>query len=436
MWIHILLFFSFCALFFCAKGLFSTSGKYLAGKLPVFMNITDRQISTFLVTIFVGNLVGMTVTAVSWINEEKDLRVLARQEEAYTEELYVSDGKNREKITVEVGTEPYSDEEKLQLLEEAASTLKNEILGENQSLDHVEHPLNLMGQIKGTTILVSWDTDQPLILDWEGQIGEAVPEDGTRVRLRAELVLDDYRKWIDLDVDVFPQKLSESEQFRKEIEEQLAMQNEKQGTSLYLPKELNGNLLTWSKASQYDGVLLVGLAAVIGILLVLSEKSRREQAGKKRQMEMQMDYPGILNKMVLLMQAGISSRRAFQKIALDYNLEREQKGQVRAAYEEILHVYREMEQGISEEAAYRNLGNRCDLLCYRTFSTLLVQNLKKGSSYFISALQQECQMAFEMRKSQALIRGEEAGTKLLLPMGCMLLIVLVIILVPSMVALG
>lgn len=400
------------------------------------MGLTKRQKKQLIISVIVGSLMGLALF-IRYLSESgHDVRLLQRKAESYKEELYVTDGEIREKIIVEVKREPYTNKEKLQLLETAASALANDILGENQSLDHVEYPLELMGQIEGTSIMVSWDTDQPMILDWEGEIGEVVPKEGTQVHLRAELVLDDYRKWVDLDVNVFPEKLSESEQFLKDVENALEEQNEKQGTYLHLPLTQNGRKLTWSKTNGYDGLIVAFLVVLIGMLWVMSEKSRADQRKKQRQLEMQLDYPGILNKMILLMQAGVSSRSAFQKLALDYSFEREKGSKPRAAYEEILLAYKDMEHGLSEEAVYRRFGERCELLCYRTFSTLLVQNLKKGSSYFISALKQECQTAFEMRKSQALIRGEEAGTKLLIPMGCMLLIILLIILVPSMMALG
>lgn len=400
------------------------------------MGLTKRQKKQLMISVIVGSLMGLALF-IRYLSESgHDVRLLQRQAESYKEELYVTDGEIREKIIVEVEKEPYTNKEKLQLLETAASALTNDILGENQSLDHVEYPLELMRQIEGTSIMVSWDTDQPMILDWEGEIGEMVPEEGTRVHLRAELVLDDYRKWVDLDVNVFPEKLSESEQFLKDVENALEEQNQKQGTYLHLPLTQNGRKLTWSKTNGCDGLIVAFLVVLIGMLWVMSEKSRADQRKKQRQLEMQLDYPGILNKMILLMQAGVSSRSAFQKLALDYSFEREKGSKARAAYEEILLAYKDMEHGLSEETVYRRFGERCELLCYRTFSTLLVQNLKKGSSYFISALKQECQTAFEIRKSQALIRGEEAGTKLLIPMGCMLLIILLIILVPSMMALG
>lgn len=436
MWIHIVIFIAFCGLFVQAKGFLSKSGTYLAGKLPSYLKITEKQVQMFLWTVFIGNVAGSILTGVVYLNGNQNLSALKRQQDPYAEELYVTDGTNKEKIQVEVRTEPYTDAEKQEMLDEALKNLDKEILGENKSLERVEYPLNLPTEIPDTGILIQWNTDQPLLLDWEGQIGEAVPQEGVRVHLEAELILDEYRRNYEAEVHVFPEKIPEEEQFVKSIQKELDHQNEKEGTYLNLPMELNGKKLIWSKANQQMGLWVAGMAIIIGILLAWCEKSRRDEEKEKQKKEMEIDYPGILNKMILLMQAGMSSRRAIQKVALDYRDGLEKGKKPRGAYEEILQIYRELEQGTPEEEAYRRMANRIDLLCYRTFATLLIQNLKKGSSYFISALKQECSAAFAERKSRAQILGEEAGTKLLIPMGCMLLIVLVIILVPSMMVLG
>lgn len=436
MWIHILIFICYGILFLRARGFFSRSGAYLTGKLPSFFKLNRKQLSVFLITVFCGNMIGTVLTGV-WLAENGDgLQFLKREKDTYSEELYVTDGSYREKLDVEVGTEPYTEEEKHNLLKQTADHLGENILGENQSLERVEYPLHLMTEIPGTAIQVQWSTDQPLMLDWEGQIGEEVPEEGVWVHLEAELFLDEVSRIYETEVYVYPEKRTEEEQFIKNVREQIAEQNKKKGEYLYLPEEVNGKTLSWTKANGQQGLFLTGMAVVIGILLILCEKSRKKQELEKRKREMQNDYPLILNKMILLMQAGMSSRRAIRKIALDYQSDRKEGKEKRDGYEELFRIYQEMEQGIPEEETYRRLANRCDLLCYRTLSTLLIQNLKKGSSYFILGLRQECTTAFAERKSRAQILGEEAGTKLLLPMGCMLLIVLVIILVPSMMALG
>ena len=59
------------------------------------------------------------------------------------------------------------------------------------------------------------------------------------------------------------------------------------------------------------------------------------------------------------------------------------------------------------------------------------QNLRKGTKGLTELLKLEARQAFEERKAQAKRLGEEAGTKLLLPMFLMLAVVLVIVIVPA-----
>ena len=426
MWIHILILLIYCALFLHTKGWFC--------KFPQYYNLTGKQVRVFLLIAFLGNLMGLAITLT--LGNGKALYKLEREEDVYYEDMYVTDGEQKEKLTVEIDVEPYTEEEKQKLLDETLASIPKMILGENKSLDQVEYPLNLVTEIPESGIILQWSTDQPLVLDWEGTIGENVPKEGTKVSLRADLLLDDSARVYESEVIVFPQKKTESEMFLQDIETQLEEQNKKQGSYLILPKESEGKALTWSRANQSQGLLVTGFAALVGILLVLAENSKKKEAQEKRRTQMQEDYPAILNKFILLMQAGMSSRRAIQKMALDYRKDITGGKSVRYAYEEILQMYRSLEQGIPEETVYRELGNRCELICYRSLSTLLIQNLKKGSSSFLEALKKECTQAFEERKNRALVKGEEAGTKLLIPMVCMLLIVLLIILVPSMMTLG
>ena len=59
-----------------------------------------------------------------------------------------------------------------------------------------------------------------------------------------------------------------------------------------------------------------------------------------------------------------------------------------------------------------------------------------GSRGLLSSLQRESKDAFEERKSRAERKGEEAGTKLLVPMFMMLIIVMAVIMVPAMTTMG
>ena len=81
--------------------------------------------------------------------------------------------------------------------------------------------------------------------------------------------------------------------------------------------------------------------------------------------------------------------------------------------------------------AYRHFGERCGQMKYKTFSTLLIQNLQKGSKRLADMLETESQEAWEERKRKARVLGEIASTKLLVPMVLMLLVVMALIMIPA-----
>ena len=104
---------------------------------------------------------------------------------------------------------------------------------------------------------------------------------------------------------------------------------------------------------------------------------------------------------------------------------------MRFLYEEIYRVANELESGVSEGTAYEHFSLRCRSQQYTRLVTLLSQNLRKGNSGLLPLLHEESKKALAERMDHARKRGEEAGTKLLLPMMLMLVIVMVIIMIPA-----
>ena len=91
----------------------------------------------------------------------------------------------------------------------------------------------------------------------------------------------------------------------------------------------------------------------------------------------------------------------------------------------------EMQSGVTEAESYERFGRRCKVQEYVKFGALLSQNLRKGTKGLVQLLRIDALQAFEERKTRARRLGEEAGTKLLLPMFLMLSVVLVIVVVPA-----
>ncbi len=207
-------------------------------------------------------------------------------------------------------------------------------------------------------------------------------------------------------------------------------QQKQAGDRYYLPAELDGIPMVWSRPWDTSGNILTALC-VVGVCCIPIQKQRaREQKRQERSRQMLLDYPGLVTRLALLVEAGMTVRKAFEKIALDHK-RKKRTGHVRYAYEELLRSYYEMESGVMEERAYEDFGKRCGHPKYRTLATLLIQNLKRGDQRLLDTLEKESTEAFEERKRYARVQGEAAATKLLIPMVLMLLVVLVILIVPA-----
>ena len=134
----------------------------------------------------------------------------------------------------------------------------------------------------------------------------------------------------------------------------------------------------WESPTDTSGMLLTGLF-LIAAMVILVMKGREEQVQlQKRYEELLMDYPGLIMKFTLLVQAGMTVRKAFQKISLDYG--RKRKRNPRPAYEEIRIVCYEMESGVSESEAYRRFGERCGQAKYKNILPRFLSRISRRAA--------------------------------------------------------
>lgn len=178
-------------------------------------------------------------------------------------------------------------------------------------------------------------------------------------------------------------------------------------------------------------VQLAILGGCIVLLWILSKRQKSAEKEKKRRELLKKDYPELISKLLLLLQAGLVSRSAFKRIAEDYRKDLAAGKAERPAFEEVRLLCAEMEKGIGEEEAYVRFGRRCVLPSYRTLSVLLVQNMKKGGDALPETLETEIVQAQEEKKRSARVEGEKASIRLLLPMGMMLVVVLAVMIIPA-----
>lgn len=392
----------------------------------------------------------------------KDYRISAREieggirrnhygEGSRTEEILVrvehkegeETNEKKQKIPVDVSERVYTTEEIQEVFRTVTEKMDGWILGENESPDRIEYDLNLLTEIPGQPVDVSWELDRYDVMNIYGELNpEKLVDEGTQVELQAVLTYRERTSEQALytcTVRVYPPALGEEaaavEKIKKEIEEQ----DQKTATEpeLELPRTVDGQELHYYRASEQRGWILMGMAVFMIVLFYAREKQNAGKELEKRRRQMRLDHPEIVSKLSLLLGAGMTVKRAWMKIVEDYKKEEqaEEKGRKqkakRYAYEEMCRTLHEMDGGVTEAESYERFGRRCDCPEYLRLGALLSQNLRKGTKGLNELLQLEAVQAFENRKAAARRMGEEAGTKLLLPMFLMLAVVLVIVIVPA-----
>ena len=99
-------------------------------------------------------------------------------------------------------------------------------------------------------------------------------------------------------------------------------------------------------------------------------------------------------------------------------------------YQEMRNTAMDLSNGMQEVEAYKTFGERCSIKSLRKFSTMMIQNLQKGSNEVVQFLKDMSTEAWEEKKHEVKRKGEKASNKLLLPIGLIFAGVLILIIVP------
>lgn len=353
-------------------------------------------------------------------------------EEAKEYELVADAQGEKYNVSVQVMPREIAEEELPGCFEAAFELVCERIIGNNKALNEVEENLNFASYIKEYGMNVFYTPEDEDLIGYFGEIkyeniGECDVESVIHIRLNYKKYSQEY----DIPVIIKAPRLSETERFEREFRREIDIANEvAKAEELVLPEYIQGKAVSYSihEESRITAVLFI-ILATFSVWYYKKFVAPQNQA-KRREEQMKLDYSEIVSKLSVLIGAGMSSANAFNKIATDYQSNVDHKRR-RYAYDEIVATNNRLRSGVSEADAYALLGKSCRQHCYLKLSSLLIQNTKKGNEEFCILLKNETEEAFSERKALARRKGEEAGTKLLLPMSMMLCVVLVIIIVPA-----
>lgn len=206
--------------------------------------------------------------------------------------------------------------------------------------------------------------------------------------------------------------------------------------AVILPENLleREGTVDWATSEEgVRGIRIFAAVVLIGALMYAFYQRTLDEALVKRKEAMLMDFPDVVTKLTLMINAGMTFSRAWHKVVTDYQ---ERSPRQRPLYEEMLVATTQMRNGMPEREALEAFGRRCGSKEVIRMSAILIQNLRRGSHSLTEALEQLSKEAWEIRTTTAKIQGEKASTKLLIPMGISFIAVILIVMAPTMMSMN
>lgn len=365
------------------------------------------------------------------INVERESYGEGKRTEVY--ELEIPDANVKESIQVEVGEREYTRDEIQQIFQEINNELDQLILANNENMNHVESNLDLVTEVEGYPVTIRWESSAYQVLNQEGEIQEeAVSEEGTPVEIRGILSYGEEQSIYVRTLMLYPVTRTGVEKLLHEIREEIRKREKdtKAEESFSLPEEVDGKTLRWKKPKEGKAFYILVLGSVLVVFLNYHEKEEKRKIQEVRKQLLLREYPNMISKLAMLLGTGSTLKGSWKKIIDNYEEQKQQMGK-HPLYEEMKMTLYEMQGGMAEAEGYERFGRRCGGNVYIKFGAMLSQNLRKGSQGIAELLRVEAMQSFEERKNMAKRAGEEASTKLLVPMMGMLVIVFVMVMVPA-----
>ncbi len=159
---------------------------------------------------------------------------------------------------------------------------------------------------------------------------------------------------------------------------------------------------------------------IAAIFIWYMNESFKDKLTERRE-EILADFPQVLSKMTLLVNSGMLLRDAWNLVAGQSDAVLFQEMQLTAA---------QLNNGVSEAAAYREFGERCGIKEIRKFSSMVIQGLEKGAAELTMFLKDMADELWLEKRNMVKQQGEKANAKLLMPTVIIFIGILFMIMAP------
>ena len=383
-------------------------------------------------------------------------------------------------LDITVSPKRYTEEEANAVFREIYDQLEELVVAEGESFANLQHDLRLMTKLPKYGVQLSWDFYPELdpalaagsvtpdearayyrkyrhLMDSDGTLHNETLAPGTVVTGYLSLIMstdivptgtDGETKYLKTQyhsapyriyVGIVPRALSRYESLLLQLQQAITTEDEGSlgENMLSLPTEIDGQRIYYSEHEDRSYLLLPLLGVIAAMAIYMRQGQARRTEKKQREALLMLDYSELVSKLMVYIGAGLTVRNALETISQHFDalIARSIK-EDRPLYQELRTMVIQFRRNMPESEIYLSFGRRVNLKPYTKLVSLIEQNRMNGARNLRAMLELEMEDAFEQRKTTARRLGEEAGTKLLLPLFIMLGIVMIIVIVPAMSALG
>lgn len=327
-----------------------------------------------------------------------------------------------------------TEKEKKQRIDQTKMNLPKLIIKDNASIDRLTSDLDLITLDPETGVEVAWQSSNEELVSDDGQVNPLVADGDEMVILDAQLRIDETMDNMKISVSFGEPKSGKemANAINASINNMVTnIAENNKGDKLVLPtKTPEGVSLKWKSADTTNVITQVALLLLVGVCVYYSRYKFLDKKIKDTKDSVARDFPDFINKLVLLLNAGMVVTAAFEKITADYR-SRSNNGEKKHLYEEFC----AMEDNINNANSgflreLNDIAQRSGIRDVMRFNTIIVDNIDKGSA-LVEKLQSESQILWTGRIKMAEEKGRIAETKLTFPMVLQLLVLIIITIAPA-----
>jgi len=326
---------------------------------------------------------------------------------------------------------PEEAEAMLRALEQRLPAL---ILGDNASLDSVLYDLTPPGADPETGAELSWRSSDTHIISNDGEVNLVGVDTGSGVTMTAYIGVASAMSTFHIVVKTgagVPEERLDATLKARLTEAVKEASGSRDGEEASLPAETSdGVKLTWAAPENDNGATIILGCALLALFCYSQRYRAAARCIEKARADIERDFPDFIQKLGLLLGAGLVITSAISRITDDYLRTRGEYGK-RYLYEELAAAQERMRaSGTPLTYEFSELARRSGLREMMRFSSTLSDNIDKGST-LADKLRSENELLWEGRKKRAEKEGRLAETKLIFPMALQILAVIAITVMPA-----